>query len=145
MFRECRDGTGTKTDRTRTYHPAPVYTYTSQLPTHPSTYHTSLTVIPTSANIQDTSTSLSAANMRPSVSKLATGGPLRCIRPVKDSNNYCMLGKVDMLKCLPSSLPSMLSVLALISNFPSMLPSLFPTSHESLNRTVGIMTHICMR
>ena len=53
-----RDGTGTKTDQTRTHHPAPIYTYTSPPPTHPPTYHTSFTAIPTSANSQNTSTSL---------------------------------------------------------------------------------------
>ena len=52
MFRECSNGTGTKTDRTRTYHPALIYTYTSQPPTHPSTCHTSPTAIPTSATFR---------------------------------------------------------------------------------------------
>ena len=50
MFREFRDGTGTKTDGL-----APISTCTSPPPTHPSTY---LTAIATSPNIQDTSTSL---------------------------------------------------------------------------------------
>ena len=41
------------------------YTYMSPPPTHPSTYHTSLTATPTSANIQDTSTSLPYKHLIP--------------------------------------------------------------------------------